>query len=132
MILNPVVRRSSMSAKGGRYYAQGVCPVCGSKVNKLIKKVDVKVDEPAAPPVEEPTVVYCPGVVAEEPKPKFKAFCRNCWQESDIIGGALATLWDKSKVVVNGKCAVCGWTGIMLNASEKPTEVAQGDTGEEF
>jgi hypothetical protein len=131
MILNPVVRKTSEGARGGRYYAQGACPVCGSKVNKLVKKADIKTDEPVAP-VDEPIVVSCPGVVAEEPKPKFKALCRNCRQERDIMGGEMATMWNGAKVVVDGKCATCGWPGIMLNASEKPAEVAHEGHDEEF
>ena len=111
MLTDPVVRRSSH--KGGRYYAQGTCPVCGSKVNKLIPKSMVKNDEVVDVVTVEPEQPQA-VVVAEPPKPRFKGLCRMCKTERPIIGGQVLTHFLHGKVIVDGKCMACGWVGTFL------------------
>jgi len=109
-IKQPQIRRT----RSNRFAAQGKCPVCGAKVNKIVSAREFK--EPVVEPVRE--VVEEMAEESEEVTPSYLALCRACGKEVPIIGEECATLWDGSKVVVGGRCTVCGVVGNFLNAKD--------------
>ena len=110
MIKSPVVRKMT----SGRLYAQGLCPVCGKKVNKMVPLALLKPEQiEQAVPVAETMPRHID--VVQEPEPDWMAFCRYCGKEQPVVGFQAATLWDGRKVV-HGRCTGCNNEGNFQNA----------------
>ena len=116
-IPNPVLKLMG----NGRFIKQGLCPICGSKVNKIISRP--KEYEQKHPCIDEEGHIvgeqaFTEPVIAEPPpvEPQYRGVCRRCGHEVNIFGRSIGRHYTGG-LVVQGKCEN-GHFGNMLNARE--------------